>query len=386
MRRCYDLRALLRLTPVSMLFQFATVLRFVSLKYLPPDMVVVCCQMNLVLLAVVMRFVIKKKYHTSQWIALILISLAMLMYLHVRDEGHKGAQPLSDAAMIRQGLAGLAGMLSGLAKRQAIRALSAVVSPVPVYGRAWAASLQAWATPAAVAKAAPVIALSPNVLQGMCVLFVMCIVETIASVLAEKYFKGKMGMKERTDAFYIQKVHVDFSGLIFVAFWCYWVEPFLINECDWSCRPQRCRQVIEHGLFYGWDWWTVAVLGLVVAKMWLSSWIAKILDSVVKQLGSCAATVLTYLEVLWLYPNTSYDFETMLSLAVVVFAIASFAVSTRTVESLKNLKQRHAAIGARGLGHDGSGWAAHYGKPALPAARMADAMVPQADPHKSHCE
>lgn len=293
--RCWDFRSILRWTPISILFQLGTVLKFISLKYLPPDMVAILSQMNLVLLAVTMRFVLGKRYHASQWIALTLTSLAMLQYLTIRDGRHKGNFDRSPAQ------------------------------------------------------------LSANVMTGMLVLVAMCIVETLASVLAERYLKDRSG---RQEAFYIQKVHIDFSGILFSALWCYVLEPFYLKDLDWSCRPHRCRQVIDEGLFSGWDRLTVAVLGLVVAKLWIAGLVAKVLDSLVKQLGSCFAMVVTYVEVLWLYPSkNSFDFDTAVALAVVVMAIASFAVSTRDSNRLERLS---TSVARRG---DDAAWAPAYAKP-----------------------
>jgi hypothetical protein len=263
LQRCWDPRSLLRMTPISMLFQFATMLKFVSLKSLPPDIVSVISQMQLVSLAVALRCVLGKHYRPSQWITLTLTFLAMVQY--IRDRRHKShASPLQ---------------------------------------------------------------LSPNVVEGLLVLAVMVVIETLAAVLAERTFKER----ERLSVpFWAQKVHIDSSALLFAALWCYVLEPGPLKDLDWSCRPQRCRQVIENGLFDGWDSWTWVVLGLVVSKMWLSCWVVKVLDSVVKQLGSCVGVVLTYLEAVWLWPQeNSLDFDTVIALAVVVMAVASFACSTR---------------------------------------------------------
>jgi len=111
----------------------------------------------------------------------------------------------------------------------------------------------------------------------------------------------------------------------------------VLKDLDWSCKPHRCAQVIEQGLFSGWDHRTVAVLGIVVGKMWFSALVAKVLDSVVKQLGSCFAMVLTYLEVVWIDPDVKIEFETFIALAVVVLAIASFAMSTRDSRKIERL-------------------------------------------------
>merc|ERR1719277_2363049 len=98
---------------------------------------------------------------------------------------------------------------------------------------------------------------------------------------------------------------------------------------------------------------TVAVLGLVFGKLWISSWLAKMLDSVVKQLGSCVAMTLTYVEVLWLYPDkNTFDFDTAVALTVVVMAIASFAVSTRDSNRIDRL--------STSIARHSDSWAAAY--------------------------
>jgi len=293
LQRCWEPRLILRLTPVSILFQLGTVLKFISLKYLPPDMVVVLSQMNLVLLAVTMRFILGKRYNTSQWIALTITSLATQQYLTIRDGRHKGDFDRSPAE------------------------------------------------------------LSANVMTGMLVLVVMCFVETLASVFAERYLKDRGGKQE---AFYIQKVHIDFAGFIFSALWCYVLEPFVLKDMGWSCKPHRCRQVIDEGLFSGWDSLTVAVLGMVVAKLWISAFVAKVLDSVVKQVGSCLAMLVTYVEVMWLYPEKNpFDFDTAVALAVVIMSIASFAVSTRDSNRIERLSTTSSG--------DAGNWPANYARP-----------------------
>merc|ERR1719253_2144961 len=81
---------------------------------------------------------------------------------------------------------------------------------------------------------------SPNVMEGFMVMGAMCVVETLASVFAEKYFKAHKknhwGKPEEPAPFYIQKVHVDVSGMLLSAVWCYVLEPFYLKDLDWSCK------------------------------------------------------------------------------------------------------------------------------------------------------
>lgn len=294
LRQCWNPASLWRMTPVSVLFHLSFVLKFVTLRYLPPDMVNTLSQVNLVLLALALRFVLKKRYSSSQWTALLTITSSMLLYCSLRDGGRKGRQPANP------------------------------------------------------------LQLSNNVHIGLLTLLLMGIFETGASVLCEKYFKERRDHKRGPQPFYIQKVHVDFSGLLVSALWCYVLEPHYLYDLNWTCKGERCRQVIDKGLFYGWDRMTVVVLCLVVVKMWLAGLVAKILDSVVKQLGSCVAMVLTYLEVLWLNKTKDhYDFETSLALAVMVMGIAQFTVVTRDRANLERLLESRSVDDAHCSGYSG---------------------------------
>jgi len=278
-QKCWDFGALLRMAPISMLFQLGTVLKFISFRFLLADVVALVSQMKLIFLAVALCWVLGKRYRVSQWAALLGTFLASIGYLSVRNSNNFG-----DTKQSR-------------------------------------------------------LALSSEVSKGLIVLLTMCMVDTIAAVLAEKHLKGCT--RKIYSSFPVQKVHIDFSALLLSALWCYVLEPFVLKDMHWSCKPQQCRQVLDLGLFPGWDHWTVAVLVVLILKMWLGNLIATVMDSVVKQLGSCTAMVLTYVEVLWLNPKDNpFNPDAALALALVVMGIVSFACSS---EDSRRLEQLHEA-------------------------------------------
>jgi len=278
-QQCWEFGALLRMAPISMLFQLGAVLKFISFRFLLADVVALVSQMNLIFLAVGLCWVLGKRYRMSQWAALLGTFLALIRYLTVRNAANHGDT-----------------------------------------------------------KQNP-LALSSEVSKGLTILFTMCIVDTTAAVLAEKHLKG--GKSKSHASFPVKKVHIDFSALILSALWCYVLEPFVLKDMHWSCKPQQCRQVLDAGLFSGWDRWTVAVLVVLILKMWLGCLIATVMDSVVKQLGSCTAMVLTYVEVLWLNPKENpFNPDTALALALVVVGIVLFACSS---EDSRRSEQLHEA-------------------------------------------
>lgn len=259
-KRCWNFQSIKQTAPINALFQFATVLKFASLRLLDPDVVSLLSQLNLVFLALVGQLALGRRYNCKQWAALGVITLCIWLYLASRGDNRK----YRDTFFL----------------------------------------------------------LSPSLAPGYFMILLMCCVETYATVLAEKYFKGC----EQTllVPFWVQKVHVDVSGMVFAIIWAYFMEPVVLKDYDLVCKPQRCRQVIEHGLFSGWDRWTLVVLMVVVGKAWLAGLVAKLLDSVMKQIGSCLAIFLTYLElILWLEPSQP-SLITLACLAAVLGATFKF--------------------------------------------------------------
>merc|ERR1712032_1148447 len=86
--------------------------------------------------------------------------------------------------------------------------------------------------------------------------------------------------------------------------------------------------------FHDWTPLTFAVLTMMVTKVSLAGLVAQRLDSLVKQLGSCCAMLVVYVEQIILpqpWGSSSmqnFDYKILLSLLVVLCSIASFAVST----------------------------------------------------------
>lgn len=68
------------------------------------------------------------------------------------------------------------------------------------------------------------------------------------------------------------------------------------------------------------------VLLIYTVKVWLSTWIAKILDSVVKQVASSAAILVVYMELLLINPSL-YSPNVLMALLMVSLSIMSFAVA-----------------------------------------------------------
>ena len=282
LQKCFDLTSILRIAPINALFQVAFVLKFEALRQLDPDIVSMLSQANLVFLAIAARLIMQKKYSSLQWRSLVQITLSMFVYLTNRDGGRDKE-----------------------------------------------------------------ISLSPSQFSGYVIVMMMCIIETVATVLAEKFLKTESGGKKKTPSFHlskgraesdetesarfrddqkktppfwIQKVHVDAAGLGLLLVCMFLPLDFI--------RPLHCEQILDNP-FYGWDRWTVAVLIMVVFKAWLAGLVAKQLDSVVKQIGSCLAILLTYVEViLWIDPEgSSANASTLATFGLVLISILNFARS-----------------------------------------------------------
>ena len=136
LERCCDLPAFRDFAPVNALFQLAAILKFVSLRYLAADVVQLLSQLSLVLVPLVARVILDKRYSCLEWMALGMICWSMVVYLTSKGEmGQEGSQ---------------------------------------------------------------------NVLYGIGVTFAMCLIESAATVCAEKYFKALR--RNEACPFHIQKV------------------------------------------------------------------------------------------------------------------------------------------------------------------------------------
>ena len=279
LKSCLDRRSIAYVLPINALFLVASALKFKALTRLDPDIVSMLSQANLVLLALAARVIMKKRYRRRQYLSLVMISLSMCAYLINRDATNR---------------------------------------PVGV-------------------------ALSAGHVNGYCIVLTMCIIETAAMVLAEWFLKGWQRQPAPSSPnrepqppsqpplpFHIQKVHVEISGLVLTAVWQWIVMP------SFFLTPQQIR----HSWLSGWDRWTVAVLIMVVSKAWLAGLVSKLLDSVMKQIGSCLAILLTYVEVIiWIDPaGASPNANTLLCFALVLLSIIMFAYAD--IQEPRNRKRK----------------------------------------------
>lgn len=301
LRKCLDIDSIKRVAPINGLFQVAFVMKFEALRRLDPDIVSMLSQANLVLLALAARFIMGRHYKRRQWTYLVMITLSMWLYLINRDGKH----------MLGQG-----------PQFQPIQHMT-----------------------------------------GYIIVITMCIIETVATVLAEAFLKywhapakkpsstskpnekgssgsdaacGQSAKAPHSEnpqvlPFWVQKVHVEASGLFFMLLWIF-VLPYFLRGPEWDWIVLHSRQTHDSGnVLAGWDRWTVAVLIMVIVKAWLAGLVSKLLDSVMKQIGSCLSILLTYLKVvIWLGPAGSRPtVSTLVALAMVLVSIIAFAGEER---------------------------------------------------------
>lgn len=273
LQKCFYLPSIKAVAPINALFQVAFVLKFEALRLLEPDVVSLLSQGNLVLLALASRIFMGRLYPPSQWISLVQMTLLMFLYLVLRGE-----------------------------KKRHLEEEEEHLQPPP-----------------------------DRYIQGYCIVLIMSIIETCATIWAETFLKQR-GKKEEqpTLEFWVQKVHVDLSGLILTFIWV--IMPYVsgqLSDSEWISAvltSLNSQQILEEGLFSGWDRWTVAVVFMVVSKAWLAGLVAKLLDSVVKQIGSCLAIGLTYVEVV-IWSGHDFNAPTIVSLALLLLAMLNFVVA-----------------------------------------------------------
>eukprot|EP00930_Biecheleria_cincta_P007617 TRINITY_DN108855_c0_g1_i1.p1 TRINITY_DN108855_c0_g1~~TRINITY_DN108855_c0_g1_i1.p1 ORF type:complete len:278 (-),score=42.80 TRINITY_DN108855_c0_g1_i1:65-898(-) len=245
------------MAPCSALFTVCNVLKFISLGYLPADMVMLLDQFSLVVMALMMKWVMGKTYSASQWTSLFLISLSMLQYMNLRQEE---------------------------------KTHQVVLNPGE---------------------------LAHNLLVGLAIMMLQVLLSVFASLLAEKT------LKEVDMNFWEQKACMEVSGSVVACLFCYVIGPRLYDD----------RAIVDNGLLAHWDMMTCLVLTMMLAKLWLSGIIAKLLDSVVKQLSSSTALVVVYIESLLLKAD-QFDYNVFVALVVVASSIVSFVLSTRQQNKL----------------------------------------------------
>lgn len=148
-------------------------------------------------------------------------------------------------------------------------------------------------------------------------------------------------LKASTDRpFYIQKAQMEFSMAVAGLFYCLVLQPLL----------QGSNPLLEKGLFYGWDGWTVIVLVFHTSKSWLATTTVRMLDNLSYTLAGNVAMLLVYLErLLFLSEEDSAGFQLevfsglcCMALGVVGFAVAS-ARQHREVKQHRRRQRRNSS-------------------------------------------
>lgn len=284
LKKCLDRQSIGRVLPVNGLFQIAFVLKFEALRQLDPDIVSLLSQVNVVLLAVAAKIFFGRRYSSTQWLWLVMVSFSIMVYLATRN-------------------------MEGLS-----------------WSSFWGPLEMKFSTQ----------------IQGYSCVVAMCLIEIWATVWAEKFLKGHLATgrrdtpREEHAHFWVQKVHVDISGLIILSF--FW---FLLGctcryeSFDLIRKAIHYQQVLDHGVLSGWNLWTIIVLVFSVSKAWLAGWVSKHMDSVVKQIGSCVALILTYVEVRYMAGEVP-RVQTLLSVSMVLLSIWMFFRASRKPRAAKD--------------------------------------------------
>ena len=321
LNKCFDWQCIQHAAKLNICFQIAGFLKFAALIKIPPDAVSILSQVNLFLLAVAIRIFARKKFSTDQWLCLVMISCGVVLYISSRE-----GQTLWIAWLLYFLVASFHLWYQWQQKffKRRVLAVIQVFTVVLTVVYKWMKG-QHWFFSGSDHSAG----WNSDVLQGCLFILLMCLCETVASVLLELYFKG--GSSEPVEGglstpvnFYIQKVHVDcstvvFSGIAFM-FFCLW-HPSDAGLMDHSSPGFSFLPKIA-SIFTGWDHSTVVVLLLMVCKAWLAGLVAKLLDSVMKQIGSSMAICLMFFEMNFFHPFATP--ATFVSIAVVLLGILSF--------------------------------------------------------------
>ena len=286
-------KSVVKVARVNVFFQIAGFLKFAALTKVTPDAVSILSQMNLFLLALAVRQQHKKAFSTDQWLSLTMICCGVVLYMSSREGQTLWIASVSFLAAASYVMYKDAGKSY---KRRAL-ALALLASACALTFLSWP---QQW-SPLGVESA---MTWSTEILSGCLCILGMCCCETLASVFLELFFKEGADPQP----FPIQKMHVDCSSILFSLCWfaCnHWGSPF--------------------DLFEGWDGATIVVLLVMVCKAWLAGLVAKFLDSVMKQVGSCMAIALMFLE-MNLFGSPFASYEIVISVATVVLAILNFTI------------------------------------------------------------
>lgn len=184
--------------------------------------------------------------------------------------------------------------------------------------------------------------LQGNLFIGISLMVPQVLISVLASVLCEKLLKDSSDKR----SFWEQKAAMEVSGFVVAL-----AHIFVINPL---CLSQPAPS-FPLGLVKGWDGMTLLALVFMLIKLWLAELLAKILDSVTKQLGSCVAMLVIYFE-LFLLPepfgdkDMRFDYDSFVALSVVALSIGSFAITTRYTKRVVATQQKLDQIRKRARG------------------------------------
>lgn len=253
LKNCWDWRFMVRMAPGSMLFTVGQILKFVALKYLATDIMVLMDQGQLVLLAIFSRIFLGRHYSLAQWCLLANIMFLMMLYMRLRTEESMGE--------------------------------------------------------------------SKGLLVGASVMFVCILVSVAGSLFMEYLLKG--GGDEKVRSYWEQKALMAVPDFTVSVIWMVAVSPFIpgIGNPDKSVA----------NFFAGWTSVTWLVAFMMMVKLWLSGLIAKVLDSVIRQLGSSMGVLMIYVEELILpppfgHPDSKFKFDTFVGLIGVLMTMGAFSL------------------------------------------------------------
>ncbi|OLP84364.1 hypothetical protein AK812_SmicGene34781 [Symbiodinium microadriaticum] len=329
LKKCFNYKAICRVGCVNVFFQLAGILKFKALTRVPPDAVSILSQMNLFLLALAIRVVFNKFFSLRQWLCLAMICNGVILYMISREGEvlHQVVAALCLCSVVTMYTRNTWKVDSGNNIISLMLILLWILAAVTLIGSVWQALPQSSLPQAANGLR------SADVWWGCLDILGMCCCESFASVSLERYFKNDEGHYN----FYIQKVHVDCSSILFSSIL------FGMSKSTAGFPSSLSDVMVLPGaLFAGWDSSTVVVLSLMVCKAWLAGLVAKMLDSVVKQVGSCTAIALMFLEM-----NCWERFATVgttSSVGIIVLAILNFTELSRSKRDDQEFTKEYPAL------------------------------------------
>lgn len=151
---------------------------------------------------------------------------------------------------------------------------------------------------------------------GLALMFGSVVMVTAGGLSCEKLLKAS------TDRpFFVQKAQMEFSMAMASLFYCFVLQP----------RLQDSNPMLEHGLFHGWNGWTVLVLVLHTSKSWLATTTVRVLDNLTYTLAGNVAMLLVYAERLLLLdssPREGFRPSVFASLCCTALGVGGFALAT----------------------------------------------------------